>query len=53
MFFSEEKNQKTFDLPPLPPCRAGAFYPLAENQKSFCFFFFRKRRFFSSALSFI
>jgi hypothetical protein len=36
MFFSEEKNQKTFNSPPLPlyPAMAG-IYPLAQSQKSF------------------
>jgi hypothetical protein len=43
MFFFEKKNQKTFDTrspsvaPAVPP-------PDANEIKSFCFFFFRKRR---------
>jgi hypothetical protein len=36
MFFSEEKNQKTFISPPLPtyPAMAG-MHPPAQTQKSF------------------
>jgi hypothetical protein len=38
MFFFEKKNQKTF----IP-------LPRAKEEKSFCFFFFRKRRLFLSS----
>jgi len=44
MFFSEEKNQKTFISPPLPtyPAMAG-IHPLAPEQKSFASFLQKRR----------
>jgi hypothetical protein len=44
MFFSEEKNQKTFTSPPLPrsPAMAG-IYPWAPEVKVFCFFSSEKK----------
>ena len=44
MFFFEKKNQKTFHS-----FGSVTWHRLGPNEKkSFCFFFFRKRRFFSS-----
>jgi hypothetical protein len=41
MFFVETKNQRIFSI------EREQLQPIAFNQeKSFCFFFFRKRRFF-------
>jgi hypothetical protein len=43
-FFFEKKKQKTFV--PLPLQFASVFVRGIKDQKSFCFFFFRKRRLF-------
>jgi hypothetical protein len=49
MFFFEKKNQKTFAR----LLTHGAMRVSQKRIKSFCFFFFRKRRFFLPALELI
>jgi hypothetical protein len=47
--FCEQKEAKK--LHPLAPDKPGKAVPLANERKSFCFFFFRKRRVFLKAVS--
>jgi hypothetical protein len=50
MFFSEEKNQKTFMSALVPRYSAMAgMHPRAETQKSFASFLQKRRTFFSCA----
>jgi hypothetical protein len=42
MFFSEEKNQKTFISPPLPRSRPWPGYCRSARNKSLLLLFFRK-----------
>jgi hypothetical protein len=49
LFFSEEKNQKTYTIPPLPsyPAMAGK-HPRRAEAKVFCFFSSEKKIFLTS-----